>query len=213
MIAVICGATGLVGSHLIHKLLDDSRIKEVVSVSRSSLRITSSKLKEVICSDFKDLSIKAHELKGDIYFCCLGTTIKTAGSQEKFRAVDYNAVLEFGKIAKSHDAKSFVVISAEGANARSKIFYSRVKGEVEEALKNLNLNHLVIMRPSLLMGERKEFRLGEKIAINVMNGVGKYLPDGIRKRAMTSVDVLASRMLEEAIQSTRPVSVIGAIQI
>lgn len=213
MIAVICGATGLVGSHLIHKLLDDPRIKEVVSVSRSSLRITSGKLKEVICSDFKDLSIKAHELKGDIYFCCLGTTIKTAGSQEKFRAVDYNAVLEFGKIAKSHDAQSFVVISAEGANARSKIFYSRVKGEVEEALKNLNFNHLIIMRPSLLMGERKEFRLAEKIAINIMNSVGKYLPDGIRKRAMTSVDVLANRMLEEAIQSTRPFSVISATQI
>lgn len=213
MIAVISGATGLVGSHLIHKLLDDSRFKEVISVSRKPLGISSRKLKEVICPDFKFLSDKMNELKGDIYFCCLGTTIKTAGSQEKFRAVDYDAVLEFGKIAKACEARSFVVISAESANPKSKIFYSRVKGEVEEALQKLNLNHLIIMRPSLLMGERKEFRLGEKMAINIMSGIGKYLPDGIRKRAMTPVDVLADRMLEESMRNTKSFSVIGATQI
>lgn len=213
MIAVISGATGLVGSHLIHKLLDDSRIKEVISVSRRPLGISSRKLKEVICPDFKLLSSKTSELKGDIYFCCLGTTIKTAGGQENFRAVDYDAVLEFGKIAKANEAQSFVVISAESANSKSKIFYSRVKGEVEESLQKLNLRHLIIMRPSLLMGERKEFRLGEKMAINIMNGIGKYLPDGIRKRAMTPVDALADRMLEESMRNTKPLSVIGATQI
>ena len=213
MKAVICGATGLVGSHLILKLLDDSRLSEVISVSRRPLGISSSKLKEVICTDFNLLPTKTAELKGDIYFCCLGTTIKTAGGREKFRAVDYNAVLEFGKIARANEAQSFVVISAEGANAKSKIFYSRVKGEVEEALHQLNLNHLVIMRPSLLMGKRKEFRFGEKMAINIMNSVGRYLPDGIRKRAMTPVDVLADRMLEEGIKNTRSFSVIGATQI
>lgn len=213
MIAVICGATGLVGSHLIHKLLDDSRFSEVISVSRKPLEISSRKLKEVICSDFKLLPTQTSELRGDIYFCCLGTTIKAAGSQDKFRAIDYDAVLEFGKIAKANEAQSFVVISAEGANVKSRIFYSRVKGQVEEALHQLKLNHLIIMRPSLLMGERKEFRLGEKIAINIMNGVGKYLPDGIRKRAMTPVDVLADRMLEEGLTNTTTFSVIGATQI
>lgn len=213
MIAVISGATGLVGSHLIHKLLDDSRFNEVISVSRKTLGITSSKLKEVICSDFTHLLSKKDELKGDIYFCCLGTTIKTAGSRVKFRAVDYNAVLEFGKIAKMNEAQSFVVISAEGANAKSRIFYSRVKGEVEEALQQLNLNRLIIMRPSLLMGERKEFRLGEKMAISLMNGVGRYLPERIRKRAMTPVDVLADRMLDEGIRNAKSISVISATQI
>lgn len=213
MIAVISGATGLVGAQLIQKLLDDSRFTQVISVSRRSLKLTSPKLIEVICENFKDLPSLHSELKGDIYFCCLGTTIKTAGSQEKFKAVDHDAVLEFGKIAKLYEARSFVVISADGANANSRIFYSRVKGETEQDLQKLGLKHLVIMRPGLLMGERKEFRAGEKVAMTIFGKIGPLLPSGIRKSVMTDIHALADRMKEEAFLTAPSVSIIKAREI
>lgn len=213
MIAVISGSTGLVGAQLIHKLLDDSRFTQVISVSRRSLKLTSSKLTEVICENFNDLSSHRSELKGDIYFCCLGTTIKTAGSRERFKAVDHDAVVEFGRIAKLHDARSFVVISADSANANSRIFYSRVKGEMEKDLEKMGLKHLVILRPGLLMGERKEFRPGEKVAMIVLGNIGPLLPNGIRKSVMTDIHVLAERMKEEALLTAPTVSNIKARDI
>lgn len=213
MIAVISGATGLVGSILIQKLLNDSRFSLVKSVSRKSLKISSPKLQEIICPNFDQLTSEARELKGDIYYCCLGTTIKTAGSQEKFRKVDYDAVMEFARIAKSHDAQAFAVITAQGANPESRIFYSKVKGEVEESLKALGFKHLVIMRPSLLMGERQEYRRGEKAMISVMEHVGHFLPGKIKKRAMTQVDTLAARMLEAGVQTSSGLNVINATEI
>lgn len=213
MIAVISGATGLVGSILIQKLLKDTRFEEVKSISRRSLKITSPKLTEIICSNFEELATKASELNGDIYYCCLGTTIKTAGSQEKFRKVDYDAVMEFARIAKLHNAQGFVVITAQGANPESRIFYNKVKGEVEESLKALGLKHLVIMRPGLLMGEREEHRRGEKALISVLHHVSHFLPGKIKKRAMTQVDTLAARMLEAGVQNSSGLNVINATEI
>ena len=213
MIAVIAGATGLVGSVLIQKLLHDPRFSQVKSVSRKSLNISSPKLKEIICPNFDELESKAEALGGDIYYCCLGTTIKTAGTQAKFRKVDYDAVMAFAEIANGHDAKSFVLVSAQGANPDSRIFYSKVKGEVEESLKSLGLKHLIIMRPSLLMGERHEYRRGEKAMITALNYVGHLLPGKLKKRAMTRVETLASRMLEAGIQSSSSLNVINATEI
>lgn len=156
-IAVIAGASGLVGSHLLAEALSDSEISQVIVVVRKDLKFDHPKLKQVIVSDFSHLSLHAQELKGDFYYSCLGTTKKQAGSKEKFRQIDYQAVCDFGVIAKNHDARSFSLISSSGANPQSPFFYLRLKGEVEVFLKKLNLNHLNIFRPGLLVGERKEF--------------------------------------------------------
>lgn len=195
MIAVITGSTGLVGNTLIHKLLQSEQFTKVISLARRSTGISDPKLKEVITTDLTAISSLQNELKGDVFFCCLGTTIKTAGSQENFKKVDHDAVVEFGKIAKAQNPKSFVVISASGASKFSKIFYSKVKGQMEEDLKKLELNHLVIFRPGLLVGERQEFRLGEKSIMLIFNCIKAILPTKTKKRIVTSVDILAEQML------------------
>lgn len=195
MIAVIIGSTGLVGSALLKKLLADNEIQQVISVSRRPVLIDNKKLNEIIISDISELPNYQDELKGDIYFCCLGTTIKTAGSRKNFRKIDYEAIVNFGKIAKTNNAKSFVVVSAMGANPRSLFFYSRVKGDTEVALQKLGLVKLVIFRPSLLIGDRKEFRLGEEIADRITKTVSCLLPNQINKKLRTNVNVLVDKMI------------------
>ena len=197
MIAVIVGATGLVGSDLVVKLLDDSNITQVISLARRKLGLDSSKLKEIVVRGLDEMASHRQELKGDLYFCCLGTTIKAAGSKENFKKIDFDAVFDFGKIAKSHKAKSFSLISASGANSRSKIFYSRVKGETELSLRELDLNRLVIWRPALLVGDRHEFRLSEKLLVAVGKKLGPHLPEALAKRALTPVEHLSFRAAEE----------------
>lgn len=198
MIAVIAGASGLVGSALMKKLLDDSNFSKVICLLRKPLGFKHEKLSEVLTSDFTNLKDLQNQLKGDAYFCCLGSTIKKAGSPENFKKVDFDAALEFGRIAKANDAQSFLMISASGANENSKIFYSRVKGEADKALMALNFRHLVIFRPSLLIGERKESRPLESLSIEIAKGLSPFLPQALRKRAMTSVEELADRMNEES---------------
>lgn len=210
MIAVIAGATGLVGSHLLQKLIDDNQYTQIISVSRNPLPITSSKLKEVIVKDFSKLEESSEKLKGDAYFCCLGTTIKLARTKENFRKVDHDAVLYFAKIAKHHNAESFILVSAQGANPKSYIFYNKVKGEVEKDLQELGLQRLVIMHPSLLIGDRKEFRLGEKVFSKLVEGLAPILPQKFKKMAMTPVVDLSERMLKESKQRKSGLSIIEA---
>lgn len=203
MIAVIAGSTGMVGSILLDKLLNDDAITEVISVSRKSVHIENKKLQEILVTDLSELHSHQTELKGDVYFCCLGTTIKDAGSRENFKKVDYEGVIEFAKIAKMNNAQAFVVISAYGASAKSFFFYSRVKSETEAALKQLGLTRLVIFKPSLLIGNRKSFRLGEKISVTIMKALAPILPKALKKRMMTYATDLAEKMLVEgkALQS------------
>src|SRR5229473_7779447 len=109
MIATLIGSTGLTGSFLVRQLLADSAITKVISVSRKSLNISNAKLTEVLVSDLAELPSIASKIRGDIYFCCLGTTIKVAGSKENFEKVDHATIVAFAKVAKAHDAKSFTL--------------------------------------------------------------------------------------------------------
>ncbi len=198
MIAVIAGATGLVGSNVLRRLLQDPAFESVLAVARKPLALTHPKLKVVLIQDLQELPSKKDELRGDAYFCCLGTTIKTAGSQEAFRRVDFDAVVEFGKIAKAHWARSFVLVSAAGSDANSSIFYSRVKGEAESALVALELHRLVIARPGLLIGDRSETRPAERAGIVLARAVSGIIPRAIWKRLATEVDPLAQILIHEA---------------
>lgn len=198
---------------MLSKLLTDNAITQVISVTRKSLGLNNPKLKEVIIPDFSALLDHKEELKGDIYFCALGTTIKVAKSKENFKKVDYDAVVNFGKIAEFNQAKSLTVISANMADAHSSVFYNRVKGETEQALMSMNFNRLILLRPGLLMGERQEKRTGEEFAIKIMNVLKTVLPAKIVKRMATNIETLAARMLKEGQNPAPKIKIINAVDI
>ncbi|WP_257454655.1 oxidoreductase [Archangium lipolyticum] len=161
--AVVTGASGLVGGLLLDTLLASPRYREVLSLGRRPLPEQHPKLVQRTV-DFARLAEESLPAADDA-FCCLGTTIKKAGSQEAFRAVDHDAVLAFAQATKKAGARRFLVVTALGANPRSRVFYNRVKGEAEEALEGVGFESLVILQPSLLLGERAESRPGERAAI------------------------------------------------
>jgi uncharacterized protein YbjT (DUF2867 family) len=213
LIAIISGTTGLVGSVLLPKLLNDSSITQVISITRKSIGLTHPKLKEIHIADFSTLKDKTKDLLGDLYFCCLGTTIKVAGSKENFRKVDFEAIVEFGKIAKINNAQSLTVISANMADAKSSVFYNKVKGETENALIDLDLLHLNLFRPGLLVGNRSQKRAAEEFAINVFKFLAPILPETIEKKMSTDVEVLAEKMLALAKTSNEKIKIISSENI
>lgn len=212
MKAVVMGATGLVGSELVATLLNDKDVESIIVLTRRST-FTHPKVKEVLISSLEELPKLSNEIKGDIYFCALGTTIKTAKTKENFRKVDQEAVIAFAKIAKLHEAKSFSVISAHGANAHSPFFYNKVKGEVEEELKELGLKRLVIFRPGLLVGDRKERRTLEAKLIGLFRGVEGFLPTKFAKSIATDVPRLAQQMVASSKSSRSQIEIIDSQEI
>jgi uncharacterized protein YbjT (DUF2867 family) len=213
MIATIIGSTGLTGSFLVRQLLADSTISSVISVSRKSLKISNPKLDEIFVSDLAELPSIESRIRGDLYFCCLGTTIKAAGSKENFEKVDHAAIVAFAKIAKTHDAKSLTIVSAMGANAKSMIFYNRIKGRTEDDLRALGLRSLIIFRPALLAGPRHEFRLAERIMAKTLIPISSILPTRIQKGLVTNSEALATQMLAAGKAAPAGVHVIPAKEI
>jgi dTDP-4-dehydrorhamnose reductase len=158
--ALIAGGSGLVGRELLTCLLSGNEYDRVIAITRSSLNITHPKFDERII-DFETLVDEVGFPSVDDVFCCLGTTIKKAKTQEAMKRVDVDYPIALAKLAKKLGAKQYLVISSLGANPNSSIFYSKMKGMLEEGLKQIGFPALLIFRPSLLLGERKEFRLGE----------------------------------------------------
>ena len=158
---LLAGATGLTGEHLLDRLLNEPTITRVLAPSRRPLA-EHPHLENPVGEPTELLQ----RLEGpvDIAFCCLGTTIKKAGSEQAFRAVDLDLVVAFAKRARELGARHLIVISALGADAKSSIFYNRVKGEMEAALKAQDWPQLTLCRPSLLLGDRVEPRLAEQLA-------------------------------------------------
>ena len=161
--ALIAGSTGLIGSQLLELLLNDNYYSDVIAISRKPISSPGAKLTNLVC-ELSDLSNHKNDLKADDVFCCLGTTIKKAKSKEAFRAVDLEAPLLLAKILKELGAKKFMLVSSLGANKNSGVFYNQVKGEVEEAIKQVGFDSFHVLRPSLLLGPRKEERSGEDAA-------------------------------------------------
>lgn len=158
--ALVIGATGLVGEKLVTQLLTSEKYSHVKVLVRKPLDCIHPKLTSIIF-DFDNPEESL--VKADDIFCCLGTTMKKAGSKEAFYRVDYIYPHEIAKIALSNGAKRFSIITAMGANRRSLFYYNRVKGEIEDTLKKLGYETLLIFHPSLLVGHRSESRFGEKI--------------------------------------------------
>lgn len=161
-IALLAGSTGLIGNQLLELLLADSHYSKIIALSRKPLSIANSKLENIVL-EVEQLENHS-QLKADDVFCCLGTTMKQAGSQAAFRKVDFDYPLQLAKIQKANGAQQFLLVSALGANKNSGIFYNKVKGEVEEAITSVGFKALHIFRPSLLLGSRKDHRSGEEAA-------------------------------------------------
>ena len=163
--ALILGASGLVGSEVLSLSLESDLYNKIVIVVRSPLTIKHNKLVEKII-DF-DMPKWEEIFPVDHVYCCLGTTIKKAGAKTNFIKVDHDYPLAFAAAAKKWESSIFSVITATGVSPKSRIFYNNVKGQLEKNLKSLELFSTLIFRPSLLLGERKEFRLGEKIGSGI----------------------------------------------
>lgn len=175
-IALVAGGTGLVGGFLLEELLARPGWAKVVSVGRRKTGREHARLEEVVA----ELAAAGQGAppalpRADAAFCCLGTTIKKAGSREAFRAVDLDAVLRFARAAKAGGTERLYVVTAAGADARSLVFYNRVKGEAEQELRAVGFATLGIARPSLLLGDRAESRPGERVAIAASRLLGPLL--------------------------------------
>ena len=172
---LLIGATGLVGHQVLTQALDDPRVETVIAPSRRPLSTSHRKLVAPIVR-FDDLPREADWWKADAAICTLGTTIGKAGSREAFREVDHDYPLAVARLARAHGTPRFAVVSAKGANRKSPVFYSRVKGETEADLTALDFPSLTIVRPGLIGGDRTERRAGEHLALLVLERLGPVLP-------------------------------------
>jgi len=179
--AVVFGATGLVGKELTGQLCSGSDYEKVVTVVRSKLSNTDQKVKQVKIDDFSKLMDLKDKLKAGAFFCCIGTTIKSAGSKEAFTKVDLDIPKRIAQLAEALSIPSLVVISSIGADAASSNFYLRTKGEMEKSVREIYSGKLRIVRPSLLMGNRDEFRFGEKASVGFMKAFGWMFAGPLRK--------------------------------
>ena len=178
--AIVFGSTGLIGGHLVNQLIQDNYYTKIKIFVRSQTSINNEKV-EVINIDFNNLGNHKTEITGDDCFFCIGTTKKDTPDQDEYRRVEYNIPVDVAKIAKANSVKSFYYVSSIGANPNASSNYLKNKGQVEGELKNLNFSRLAIIRPSLLIGNRKSFRLGEVIFTPVMNTLTLFAFGGLKK--------------------------------
>jgi uncharacterized protein YbjT (DUF2867 family) len=188
-IALVAGATGLVGGHCLNLLLNSPDYKKVYSITRREIKNENPKLVQII-ADFDKFEEVIIPEKPDVVYCCLGTTIKKAGSQANFRRVDYDYTMSLALLAEKMAVSQFFLVSSVGSDKNSLIFYSRVKGEIENALKNMNFENVNIIRPGLILGKREEARPGEEIAAIFAKPLNNLLFGPLKKyRSIEAIDI------------------------
>jgi uncharacterized protein YbjT (DUF2867 family) len=194
--ALVIGATGLVGEEVLKQLLQSAEYSKVIALTRKPLTIKNAKLENPVVDFDKPEQYKT--TKADDVFCAMGTTIGKAGSQAAFRRVDFEIPLQVAEFALKNGATKFILVSSLGANAKSGVFYSRTKGELEQALEKLKYKALIILRPSILLGDRKEHRAGEAIGRYVSEKLSFLFAGPLAKYKGTPVDLLARVMVKLA---------------
>jgi uncharacterized protein YbjT (DUF2867 family) len=202
--ALVAGASGLVGGHVLHLLLEDKSYERVTTIGRRELPLSNKKLAQRTV-DFDQLSGLADFPRVHDVFCCLGTTMRQARSQEAFRKVDCTYVLELARLAVRHRAAQFLLVTALGADARSRIFYDRVKGEAEEGVKRLQFDGIHIFRPSFLIGKRAAGRPVEQLAGLVSPLVSWVLVGRLRRYRPIRAEAVARAMVRVAREAARGV--------
>ena len=201
MTATLVGATGLIGSHLLEELLNDPYFDTVRILIRRPLDLNHPKLEKKIV-DFHDSdSLLVAVSNSDVLFCAIGSTMKKVkGDKDAYRKIDFDIPVKLARFCKMTGCEKFILVSSAGANSKSMNFYQRLKGETDEAIKEAGLKTVHIMRPSLLLGERKEFRLGENIGKAVMTGLSFLIPEkykAIQGKDVAKIMVALSKKNEE----------------
>ena len=195
--ALLAGATGLIGSHLLPLLLASERYDKVIVVGRRAVPTLHPKLVQVT-TELDQLEAVRLKLIADDVFCCLGTTMAQAGSKEAFFTVDFRYVVQLAALAAGNFAAQFLVVSSMGADADSRIYYSQVKGEMEAAVRQAPFRAIHIFRPSLLLGERAHPRLGERLGAAVLKLTRPLLRGPLRKYQPVAGAAVAAAMLRAA---------------
>ncbi|QNH18699.1 NAD-dependent dehydratase [Xanthomonas sp. SS] len=203
---LLAGATGLVGSHVLAQLLAAPECSAVVAPTRRALDVVHAKLDNPLV-DFAQLPAQAPWWPADAAICALGTTMKQAGSREAFRRVDHAYPLAIARLARQHGATAFALNSAFGADPRSRLFYNRVKGELERDLQALGFASLTLVRPGLIGGERAQPRAAERAAAVVLGMLGPLLP---RRYRINPAARIAAALVDSALRPRAGCQVIGS---
>ena len=203
MTATLVGATGLIGSYLLQELLNDTYFDTVRILIRRPVDINHPKLEKKIV-DFNDNdSLLVALSNSDVVFCSIGSTMKKVkGDKEAYRKIDFEIPVKLARFCKMTGCEKFILVSSAGANSKSRNFYQQLKGETDEAVKGSALKTIHIMRPSLLLGERKEFRLGENIGKVVMTSLSFLIPGkykAIKGKDVAKVMLALAKKNEEGV--------------
>jgi uncharacterized protein YbjT (DUF2867 family) len=195
MIVAIAGATGLTGGLCLQELLHNEHISKVYSIGRRQTGLKHSKLEEIPLQNNRVSEV----IHADAFICCLGTTIKKAGSKNAFKAIDLELPVYLAKELNNKGCNTVSIISSMGAKASSSIFYSSVKGQMEEAVKQINFKSLSILRPSIIAGQRNEKRFGEKIGLVVMKVMNPLLIGSLKNYKSIRASDIAKALVNSAI--------------
>lgn len=195
--AIILGATGLTGNLLLNRLIEDDSYTTIKLFSRKTSGCSSPKVQEFI-GDMLQLDDFKNDFAADVVFCCVGTTSAKTRDRSVYRAIDYGIPYTASKLAKELSIPTFLVISSLGANAQSKVFYSRTKGEMEQAVLSQDIPNTYILRPSLILGKRGERRIGESVGALIMKISKPLLVGKLKKYRAIKADRIAAAMISLA---------------
>ena len=193
--AIILGATGLTGNILLKTLLIDKRYDKIKIFTRKPLRLENKKVTEILCNLLELYSYKENFF-GDEVYCCIGTTTKKTPDKELYKKIDYGIPASAAKLCKDNSIKTFAIMSSMGANANSSIFYNRTKGEMEQAVLEQKIENTYILRPSMIGGNRNEFRIAEKIGSVLMKVLNPLFIGSWRKYRIINAELIANAMIE-----------------
>ncbi|KOY52525.1 NAD(P)H-binding protein [Polaribacter dokdonensis] len=203
--AIILGATGLTGNLLLEQLITDNNYSKIKLFSRNSVDVTSDKIEEFII-DLLALEDSTKDFVADEVFCCIGTTAAKTKDKKLYKAIDYGIPVTAAKIAKENGIATFIVMSSMGADKNSSVFYNRTKGEMERDVLNQRINNTYVLRPSLIGGNRNEFRLGEKMGQGIMRVFNPLLVGSLEKYKMIHPEKIATCM--RILANTKPIETI-----
>ncbi len=204
--AVLAGATGLIGSELLKILLAEPDYSEVLVVARKSTGVSHSKLSELII-DFDKLDDHANAISGHAIFSCLGTTLNKTPDKNLYRKIDHDYPVKLAQLAAQNGVEQYHLVSSIGANSNASNYYTRFKGETEEDVKASGVKSVHIYQPSLITGDRKEFRLMEKILVGLSVVINPLLVGSLKKYRSIAAKTIAQAMFNQSIKNSEGIFV------